>query len=158
MLGLSRWNENWNVRNSNSYVATANHDSVSLSVSKITRCRIWRPIGWLFNWKCKLSCRIISNLANYLKFNFLRLWRHRKCHVATLKISQICSQDTLLASRVMISCSTFYLYHIFDYLTNFWSPYLSYGDPHWSISIIRIMDLRKSNYGDPYISSIYGDA
>ena len=28
-------------------------------------------IGWLFNWKCKFSCRISSNIANYLKYNFL---------------------------------------------------------------------------------------
>ena len=28
-------------------------------------------IGWLFNWKlCKFSCRIISNIANYLKYNY----------------------------------------------------------------------------------------
>ena len=26
--------------------------------------------GWLFNWKSKFSCRIISNIANYLKYNY----------------------------------------------------------------------------------------
>ena len=42
-------------------------------------------IGWLFNWKCIFSCRISSNIANYLKYNYfcdgdgisnviLRLW------------------------------------------------------------------------------------
>ena len=28
-------------------------------------------IGWLFNWKCRLSSRISSNIANYLKCNYL---------------------------------------------------------------------------------------
>ena len=28
-------------------------------------------IGWLFNWKCKFSCRISSNIANYLKYSYL---------------------------------------------------------------------------------------
>ena len=26
-------------------------------------------IGWLFNWKCKFSRRIIRNIANYVKYN-----------------------------------------------------------------------------------------
>ena len=27
-------------------------------------------IGWVFNWKCKFSCRMISNIANYVKYNY----------------------------------------------------------------------------------------
>ena len=29
------------------------------------------PIRWLFDWKCKFGCRISSNIANYLKYNYL---------------------------------------------------------------------------------------
>ena len=35
----------------------------------------WMPfgglIGWLFNWKCKFSYIISSNIVNYLKYNYL---------------------------------------------------------------------------------------
>ena len=29
-------------------------------------------IGWLFNWTCKFCCRMINNMANYLKYNYFR--------------------------------------------------------------------------------------
>ena len=56
-------------------------------------------IGWLFNWKCKFSCGISSNIANYLKYNYLcdgdginnlmlRLWT----------FSDFCSRDIVGAA------------------------------------------------------------
>ena len=53
-------------------------------------------IGWLFNLECKFSCRMISNIANHLNYNYfwdgdgidnvtLRLW----------KFSDFCSRHTV---------------------------------------------------------------
>ena len=70
LLGLSRWNKNWNVRNSYSYVATATQLRFHLQFPWSPDCTFGGLIGWFFNWKCKFSCRIISNIANYLKCNY----------------------------------------------------------------------------------------
>ena len=35
--------------------------------SFVNKCKY---IGWLFNWKCKLSYRVRSNIANYFKYNY----------------------------------------------------------------------------------------
>ena len=86
ILGLSRWNRNWNVRNSYSYVATATKIRFHFQFLRSPDAAFGGLIGWLFNWKCKFTCRIISNIANYLKCNYfwdgegidnvtLRLWK-----------------------------------------------------------------------------------
>ena len=92
ILGLSRWNKNWNVRNSYSYVATANKIRFHFQFPRSPDAEF----GWLFNWKCKFSCRMISKIANYLKYNYFlegdgienvtsRLW----------KFSYFCSRHTV---------------------------------------------------------------
>ena len=95
ILGLSRWNKNWNVRNSNSDVATAT--KIRFQFPRSPDAQFGGLIGWLFNWKLrKFSCWIISNIANYLKYNYfsdgdgidnatLRLW----------KFSDFCSRRTV---------------------------------------------------------------
>ena len=87
ILGLSRWNKNWNVRNSYSYVATANKIWFHFQFPRSPDAEFGGLIGWLFNWKCTFSCRIISKNCKLSQIQlFLRWWWHRKCHVATLKI------------------------------------------------------------------------
>ena len=96
ILGLSRWNKNWNVRNSYSYVATANKIRFHFQFPRSPDAEYGGLIGWLFIWKCKFSCRIISKIANYLKYNYFsdddgienvtsRLW----------KFSYFCSRHTV---------------------------------------------------------------
>ena len=96
ILGLSRWNKNWNVRNSYSYVATANKIRFHFQFPRLPDAEFGGLIGWLFNWKCKFSCGIISKIANYLKYNYFwdgdgienvtsRLW----------KFSDFCSRHTV---------------------------------------------------------------
>ena len=96
ILGLSRWNKNWNVRNSYSYVATAKKILFHFQFPRSPDAEFGGLIGWLFNWKCKFSCRIISKIANYLKYNYVwdgdgienvtsRLW----------KFSYFCSRHTV---------------------------------------------------------------
>ena len=53
-------------------------------------------IGWLFNWKCKFSYRIISNIANHLKYNYF--WDGDGIDNVTLqlwKFSDFCSRHTV---------------------------------------------------------------
>ena len=111
ILGLSRWNKNWNVRNSYSYVATANKIRFHFQFPRLPDAEFGGLIGWLFNWKCKFSCRIISKIANYLKYNYFwdgdgienvtsRLW----------KFSYICSRHTVgvagddIMFHILVSC------------------------------------------------------
>ena len=86
ILGLSRWNRNWNVRNTYSYVATATKIRFHFQFPRSSDAAFGGLIGWLFNWRCKFSCRMISSIANYLKYNYfwdgdtidnvtLRLWK-----------------------------------------------------------------------------------
>ena len=51
------------------YVATANKIRFHFQFPRSPDAEFGGLIGWLFNWKCKLSCRIISKIANYLKYN-----------------------------------------------------------------------------------------
>ena len=96
ILGLSRWNKNWNARNSYSYVATANKIRFHFQFPRSPDAEFGGLIGWLFNWKCKFGCRIIGKIANYLKYNYFwdgdgienvtsRLW----------KFSYFCSRHTV---------------------------------------------------------------
>ena len=86
ILGLSRWNRNWNIRNSYSYIHTANKIRFHFQFPRSPDAAFGGLIGWLFNWKCKFSCRMISSITNYLKYNYfldgdgidnitLRLWK-----------------------------------------------------------------------------------
>ena len=79
-------------------------------------------IGWLFNWKCKFSCRIISNITNHLKYNYfwdgdgidnvtLRLW----------KFSDFCSRhsvgvagDDIMFHILVFSCDQAALWMVFS--------------------------------------------
>ena len=96
----SRWNKNWNVRNSYSYVATGTKIRFHFQFPRSPDAVFGGLIGWLFNWKCKFSCRIISNIATNLKYNYqaqnvldgdgidnvtLRLWKY----------SDFCSRHTV---------------------------------------------------------------
>ena len=72
ILGSSRWNKQWNVRNSYSHVATATKIWFHFQFPRSTNAAFGGLIGWLSNWKCKFSCRKISNKANYLKYNYFR--------------------------------------------------------------------------------------
>ena len=101
IFGLSRWNKNWNVRNSYSYVATVTKIRFHLQFQRSPDATFGGHIEWLFNWKCKFSCRITSNIANIMSntINFemvtasiLSRWDFEN--------SQISAQDTLLASQV----------------------------------------------------------
>ena len=52
--------------------------------------------GWLFNLKCKFSCRIISNIANHLKYNYF--WEGDDIDNVTLrlwKLSDFCSRHSV---------------------------------------------------------------
>ena len=61
-----------------SYVATATIIQFHFQFPRSPDAELGGLIAWLFNWKCKFSCRIMSNMANYLKYiRFLRWWRHR---------------------------------------------------------------------------------
>ena len=96
ILGLSWWNRNWNVRNSYSYVAATTKIRSHFQFLRSPDTAFGGLIGWLFNWKCKISYRIIGNMANYLRYNWfwdgdgndkvtLRLW----------KFSDFCSRHTV---------------------------------------------------------------
>ena len=92
ILGSSRWNKKWNVRNSHSYVA----------IKIRFHFQFPRPLDaefvsrWLLNLKFRFGCRIISIIANHAKCNYfldddgidnvtLRLW----------KFSDFCSRHTV---------------------------------------------------------------
>ena len=86
ILGLSRWNRNCNIRNSYSYIHTVNKIRFHFQFPRSPDGAFGGLIGWLFNRKCKFSCRMISSITNYLKYNYfldgdgidnitLRLWK-----------------------------------------------------------------------------------
>ena len=68
-IGISRWNKNWNVRNTYSYVATATMIRFHFQFPRSPDAAFGGLIGWLFNWKCKFSTSMISNIANHMKYN-----------------------------------------------------------------------------------------
>ena len=55
IVGLSRWNKNWNVRNSYSYVATATKIRFHFQFARWPDAAFGGLIGWLFNWKCRFK-------------------------------------------------------------------------------------------------------
>ena len=92
--------KNWNVKNSYSYVTTATMIRFPIwfhfQFLRSPDAAVGGLFGWLFNWKWKCSCRIISNIANFLKYNYFwdgdgidnvktRLWR----------VSDFCSRHTV---------------------------------------------------------------
>ena len=97
ILGLSRWNKNWNVRNSYSDVATATEIRFHFQFPRSPDAPFGSLFEWLFNWKLyKFSFRIISNIANYLKYNYF--WDDDGIDNATLrlwKFSDFCSRCTV---------------------------------------------------------------
>ena len=84
-------------------------------------------IGWLFKWKCKFSCRIISNIANYLKYNYfwdgdgidnvtLRLW----------KFAEFCSRHTVgvagddIMLQILVTSIISKSHHTIPQKSDFW--------------------------------------
>ena len=52
--------------------------------------------GWLLNWKCKFSFRMISNIANYVKYNyFLDGDGIDNVPLRLRKFSDVCSRHTV---------------------------------------------------------------
>ena len=70
ILRLSRWNKNCSVRHSYSYVAAATKIRFHFQFPRSPDAAFDGLIGWLYNWKCKFSCRILSSIANNIKWNF----------------------------------------------------------------------------------------
>ena len=96
ILGLSRWNKNWIIRNSHRYVATSTKIRFHFQFPRSPDAAFGGLIGWLFNWKCKFSCRIISNRANYLKYNYF--WDGDGIDNVTLRLwifSDVCWRHTV---------------------------------------------------------------
>ena len=54
---------------SHSYVATAIKIRFHFRCPRLPDATFGGLIGWLFNWKYEFSSRIISDIANYLKYN-----------------------------------------------------------------------------------------
>ena len=67
ILGLS--NKNLNVRDSYSYVAMATKIRFNFQFPRSPDAAFGGHIGWLINWKFNFGCRIIKNIANYVKYN-----------------------------------------------------------------------------------------
>ena len=79
-----------------SYVATAIKIRFHFQFLRLPDAAFGGLIGWLFNWKCKFSCRIMSNIANYLKYNYF--WDGEGIDNVTLrlwKFSDFCSRHTV---------------------------------------------------------------
>ena len=65
--------QNWNVRTSYSYVATATKIRFHFHFPRSPDAAFCGLYGRLFNWKCNFSRRIISNIANDLKYNYFEM-------------------------------------------------------------------------------------
>ena len=120
ILGLSRWNTNWNVRNSYSYAATANKIRFHSQFPRSPDAEFGGLIGWLFNWKRKFSCRMISKIANYLKYNYF--WDGRGIENVTSwlwKFLYFCSRLTLgvagddIMFRILVYYFNLVAFHIY---------------------------------------------
>ena len=88
ILGLSRRNKNWHVRNSYRYVVTATKIRFHFQFPRSPHAAFGGIIGWLFNWKCRFS-----KIANYLKYNYF--WHCDSIENVTLrlwKFSDFCSR------------------------------------------------------------------
>ena len=95
ILGLSRWNNNWNIKkNSWSYVAMATKIQFHFQFPRPSDAAFGG--GWLLNWMFQFGCRRISNITNHAKCSYfldddginnvtLRLW----------KFSDFCSRHTV---------------------------------------------------------------
>ena len=95
-LRLSKWNQNWSVRNSYSYTATATTIRFHFQSPRSPDAAFGGLIGWLFNWKYNFSCRTISNMPNYLKYNdFLNGDGIDKVTLWLRKFSGVCSRYTV---------------------------------------------------------------
>ena len=78
------------------YVATAYKTRFHFQFPRAPDAAFGGLSGWLFNWKCKFSCRIISEISNYLKYNYF--WDGDGIDNATLrlrKFSDFCSRHTV---------------------------------------------------------------
>ena len=78
------------------YVATAMKIRLHFQFPWSPDAAFGGPIGCLFNWECKSSCRIISNIADYLKYNYF--WDCHGIDKVTLrlwKFSDFCSRHTV---------------------------------------------------------------
>ena len=78
------------------YVATANKIRFHFQFPRSPDAEFGGLIGWLFNLKCKSSCRMISKIANYLKYNYF--WDGDGIENVTSwhwKFSYFCSRHTV---------------------------------------------------------------
>ena len=101
-------------KNSYSYVATATTIRFNSQFPRSPDAAFGGLIGWLFNRKCKFSCRIMSNIANCRKHNYfsdvdgidivtLRLWKFSD--VSSRHTAGIAGDDIMfliLVAHVMI--------------------------------------------------------
>ena len=109
----------------NSGLSTSNLLLSYLILSRSPDAEFGGLIGWLFNWKCKFSCRMISKIANYLKYNYF--WDGDGIENVTSqlwKFSYFCSRHTVGVAGVDI------MFHI---LVFSWDDYLS---PCWPRSLL----------------------
>ena len=108
ILRVSSLNKNRYVGNSYRYITTATKIRFQFQFSRLIAWRCICHIGWLWNWKSKFGYRIIRSIAKVVKYNdFCDDDGIDNVTLRLLKNSQISAPDTLLASRVMISCITF---------------------------------------------------
>ena len=63
----------WNVRNNYSYVFTATKIWFQFQFSRSPDIAFGSHIGWFFNWKDKFGYRLISSIANYVKYNYFEM-------------------------------------------------------------------------------------
>ena len=94
ILGLSRWNNNWNARNSHSYVPTATKIRFHFQFPRLPGAAFGG--GWLLDLKYKFGWRIISNMANHVKCNY---FSHDdgidNVTLRLLKLSDFCPRHTV---------------------------------------------------------------
>ena len=121
IFGLSRWNKKWNVRNSYTNIATATKIWFNFQFPRSPDATFGRLMGWLVNWKCKFSCRILSNIANYFKNNYF--WDGNGIDHVTLrhrKFSDFYSRHTVgvAGDDIMFHILVFQCCRSFDHTLN----------------------------------------
>ena len=143
ILGLSRWNINWNVKNSYSYQTTKIR--FNLQFLRSPDAAFGDLIWWWFNWKCKFSRRWMSHITNFLKYYYF--WDGESIDNVTLrlwKFSDFCSRHTVgvKGDDIMfhILVSTFlHLPVMFLSTESFWTTNctIDHGPPPYQIHILN---------------------
>ena len=95
-LGIIKMKQKLICKKNYSYVATATMIQFHFQFPRSPDAPFGGLIRWLFNWKCKFSCRIKSNIANHLKYN--DFWDGDGIDNVTLRLyifSDFCSRHTV---------------------------------------------------------------